>query len=112
MQSLRIKIQNYNLKLILILVVGYWLLVVGQAKAQTPPEFLVSWRALNYVPADYQGKIFPTKSTRVEAAFDLIDKNKVADLSRNEIAWYLNNNFLRSGVGLKTIAFDVPNNLD
>ncbi|MBI3046210.1 MAG: hypothetical protein HYY86_01525 [Candidatus Harrisonbacteria bacterium] len=82
------------------------------AQAQTSPEFLVSWRALNYVPADYQGKIFPTKSTRVEAAFDLIDKNKAADLSRNEIAWYLNNNFLRSGVGLKSIAFDVPNNLD
>ena len=47
--------------------------------AQASPEFLISWRAVNYVPADYQGKILPSKSSPIEAGFDLVDKNKIVD---------------------------------
>lgn len=82
------------------------------AFAQSAPEFLISWRAVNYVPADYRGKILPSKSGRVEIGFDLIDKNKIADLSRRNISWYLDGDLLKSGPGLKTAEFTSSNNLD
>lgn len=80
--------------------------------AQTSPEFLVSWRALNFVPADYQGKSLPSKSTRVEIGFDVIDGNKLVNLSKNNISWYLGNNQIASGAGMKTITVAMPTELD
>lgn len=82
------------------------------AQAQTSPEFLVSWRATNFVPADYQGKSLPSKSSMVEIGFDVIDGNKPANLSQNNISWYLGNNYVSSGVGMKTIRITIPTDLD
>ena len=73
--------------------------------AQTAPEFITSWRALNYVPADYQGKSFPINSTYVEASFDLLDNNKIVNLSKNQITWTLNNTDIKSGLGAKSAKF-------
>lgn len=77
---------------------------------QSAPEFLVSWRAASYAPSDYQGKILPSNGSRVEVGFDLIDKNKIVDLSRQNISWFLGNNFLRSGVGLKKLTLNLTDN--
>lgn len=79
--------------------------------AQSAPEFLVSWRAINYVPADYQGKILPSNNSPVEVSFDLIDGNKIVNLSKKEINWYFNGRYFNSGIGLKTITFN-SNGLD
>ena len=79
--------------------------------AQTTPEFLVSWRAINYVPADYLGKILPSKSSRVEAGFDLIDNKKLIDLSKINVSWYLNGQLLNSGTGLKTATININSDL-
>lgn len=86
--------------------------VFSLSSAQTSPEFLVSWRALNFVPADYQGKSLPSKSSMVEIGFDVIDGNKLANLSRSNISWYLGNNQIASGVGMKTISVAIPTDLD
>lgn len=82
------------------------------AFAQAAPEFLISWRAINYVPADYQGKILPSKGSAISAGFDLIDQNKIVNLSKYNISWYLNGNFLQSGIGLKKINFTMASALD
>ena len=76
--------------------------------AQTAPEFMVSWKAIDYVPADYLGKTLPTQTTQVEAAFDVIDQGKIADISKDIISWYDNDTFIGSSVGLKTLRF-TPN---
>lgn len=119
MKNLKLKIKNIKIKFkiflrsvffafsFLFLVFSFPLLAFGQ----TAPEFLVSWRASNYVPADYQGKILPSKNSAVEIGFDVIDKNKIADLSRHNINWFLGDNLIRSGVGLKKIAVSLNNNL-
>ncbi len=107
-----ITINKFNLKLIISLIVSCLLLVVGQVNAQTAPEILVSWKAVNYVPADYQGKILPSNSSRMEAGFDLIDKNKIADLSKSNISWFLGGNLLNSGIGLKNITFNIASSLN
>lgn len=83
-----------------------WLGAASSVNAQTAAKFLVSWRAINYVPADYQGKILPSESTPIEVSFDLIDGNKIANLSQSDISWHVNNKFLRSAPGLKTITLN------
>lgn len=107
--------KKYNKKFkiaIVVFIASYLLSVAGYANAQTAPEFLVSWRAINYVPADYQGKILPSKSSRVEVGFDLIDKNKIADLSKSAVSWFLDENRITYGAGLKTANFNVNSGLN
>ena len=93
---------------------GILLALAGFSYAQTVsiPEFLVTWSANSYVPADYQGKIFPSKSSQVKIGLDLIDKNRIADLSGANISWFLNDTFIRSGIGLKNINLNINRELN
>ena len=104
----------YGLVLICYLALGIWNLTNAQAapgSASSPrAEFLVSWRAKSYVPADYQGKILPSSGSSVEIGFDLIDKNKIADLSRYNITWFLGETFLGAGVGLQKLNLTLTDN--
>ncbi|MCL5017082.1 MAG: hypothetical protein M1155_00230 [Patescibacteria group bacterium] len=70
-------------------------------------DFLISWRATNYVPANYPGKVMPTIGSSVEVSFDCLDQGKFVDLSEQNILWYLGDNLLQSGVGLKSVKFTV-----
>ena len=67
--------------------------------------FLVSWKAINYVPADYLGKIFPGQGSQIEVGFDLIENGKVVDLARSSVSWYLDEQLISAGTGLKTVKF-------
>jgi hypothetical protein len=75
-------------------------------------DFLISWRAINYVPSDYQGKILPSNGSAIEISFDVLDKGKFVNISNQNIEWSLNNNLIKSGIGLKTIRFVATNNND
>ncbi len=98
-----------KLKIIVsLLAMSYWLLAIG-VSAQTSPQFLVSWKAYNYTPNFYQGKSFPIYSTPTEISFELLENNKLVNLSNYEIRWYLNNTLFIKGKGLQTISF-VPKN--
>ncbi|MDO8442690.1 MAG: hypothetical protein Q7S81_00260 [bacterium] len=66
-------------------------------------EFLVSWRAINFVPPDYQGKIVPSKNSIIEISFDLLDNGKFVDVSKQQINWNVDRDSFKSGVGLKSI---------
>lgn len=101
----KIEFNKFAIQILIALAIGYWLLAVGKVGAQQAPEFLVTWRALNYVPADYQGKSLPSNSTPIEISFDLIDSGRIVNLSRSEIRWSVNDQLLRAGVGLKSIQF-------
>jgi hypothetical protein len=99
------ELNKFVLQLLTALAVGYWLLIVGKVGAQQAPEFLVTWRALNSVPADYQVKALPSNSTSIEMSFDLIDSSRIINLSRSEIRWSVNDRLLRTGIGLKSVQF-------
>ncbi len=90
---------------------GYWLVANvanNITSAQNTPELLITWQAQGYVPHGYQGKILPVKKSLVEAAAELIQNGKTADLSRRELRWFLNGRLIQGGLGLKTISFMVP----
>ncbi|MDP3999445.1 MAG: hypothetical protein Q8P76_02530 [bacterium] len=102
LQSNRSKSQIISrgvLFLIIVLIFGNWSL----SEAQTAPEFIISWRAMNYVPSGYQGKALPINSTPIEIGLDIVESGKIVSLTANEIRWFFNGDLLRSGNGLKTI---------
>jgi len=80
--------------------------------AQTSPQFLVSWQAESYAPSWYQGKILPINGAPVEISFELIDKGKIADLSKTKVRWYVNDELVKNeenGLGIKSLKIITPN---
>lgn len=91
--------------ILIILIIGYLLIAIGQTNAQTAPEFIVSWKAGSFAPSDYLGKIFPTQNTPLEIGFDLVDENKFVNLANHTIYWFLDGKLIKKGKGLKGINF-------
>lgn len=84
--------------------------VSAQTASFSRPQVLLSWKANSYAPLWYQGKVFPTRGSRIEAAFELIDKEKIIDLSKNKIRWYVNDKLVlneKNGLGIKNYSFRV-----
>lgn len=88
-----------------LLVFSFWLLVFSLASAQTPPKFLITWRASNYAPSDFAGKILPVPKSAVAVSLELIDGSRIADIASNEIRWFVNNELRHSGRGVKNFSF-------
>lgn len=80
-------------------------IIAFTASAQTAPEFITSWKAINYVPAEYPGKIFPTKGSTLIVGFDLLDKNQFTNLSKAEIQWDVDGTVLQTGTGVQQAQF-------
>lgn len=87
----------------LIFSLGFWLL----AKAQTVPRVILTWQAQNFVPAGYSGKILPSPGTNIKLGLEVIKENKIQDLSKINIRWYLDGKLLTQGLGLKETNFNV-----
>lgn len=97
---------------VLIFSIFYFLFFVFHSgHTQTTSQFLVSWQAQNYAPAWYQGKIFPTKGTPMNISFELIDKNKIVDVSKYRVRWYVNDQLIKNednGLGIKSVGVTIP----
>ncbi|MEK7507639.1 MAG: hypothetical protein AAB602_00960 [Patescibacteria group bacterium] len=92
----------YSLIIGLLFLVG--IVSHGTSRAQTsPPRILLTWQANSYVPAGYFGKALPGPSSIVTASVEIIDQGKIADLSGNNIYWYLDSSLVGSGIGKKTV---------
>ena len=86
--------------------------ISGLASAQSSPEFLVSWKAQNYAPDWYNGKILPVVGTPVNINFELINAGKTVNLSQNIVRWYVNDGLVKNendGLGIKSLKVAVPN---
>ncbi|RJP44901.1 hypothetical protein C4587_01265 [Candidatus Parcubacteria bacterium] len=79
----------------------------GRAQA-TKPALIITWRTSTFAPADYPGKRLPIAGSPVEAAVQVIDGGKLADLSRQTIYWYLDGKFVSGGEGEQTIQVQAP----
>lgn len=86
-------------------------LLASGAAAQTGPKFLVSWKAQNYVPPFYTGKSLPSRNTPVRIGLDLVDKNKLVNLSAYDIAWFMDGKQIGAGSGLTSMTVVNPGNL-
>jgi hypothetical protein len=108
--------KNDNLKfkiltfLTVILIFTFYIL--HSVSAQSSSQFFVSWQAQSYIPNWYQGKVLPTSGTPTEISFELIDKGKLADLSKTKVRWYVNDELVKNeenGLGIKILKTNIPN---
>ncbi len=84
-----------------------FLFSVSLTAAQTASQVLITWQAQSFVPAEYSGKILPTPSTNIKVSLEVIKENKIQDLSKINIRWYLDAKLLTQGLGLKETSFIV-----
>lgn len=76
--------------------------------ARAAGEFLTSWKAGTFVDAGYAGKILPTHGSRVSLAFELLENGKPADISKNEVKWFVDGNKFDSGIGKRMSILNLP----
>jgi len=81
-----------------LLVIGYQFLVVN---AQTLNPVVITWQANNFYPADFGGRALPSPGTPVTLSAEIIQNNKLLDLSQATFLWYADETLFARGVGLK-----------
>lgn len=80
----------------------------AQTAAPSVPKLFLTWSSNTYVPPGFTGKVLPTASSEITASVELIDGSKIADLSKQNVYWYVNNNFLSGGIGMQSVTFRAP----
>lgn len=102
--------------LILIIVSGisaqFMVSSIKPSFAQSVPvsahKIFLTWRTNTYVPSGFSGKAMPTANSQITASAELIDNGKTVDLSKQNVYWYQDNNFISGGYGLQTVTFRAP----
>lgn len=74
---------------------------------ETRNQAILTWQANNYFPANYQGRALATNKTTINASVELVADQKIQNISNATIAWYIDGDFFRKGIGLKEISFPV-----
>lgn len=80
---------------------------LAQTSAATQ-NILLTWKSNTYVPSGFSGKIMPTSGSLITASAELIDNGKIIDVSKQNVYWYQDNNFIDGGIGKKSISFRLP----
>ena len=83
----------------------YFLLATALAAAQTASRALITWQAQSFAPAEYSGKILPSPGANIKLGLEALKENKLQDLSKINIRWYLDGKLLKQGIGLKETNF-------
>ncbi len=108
---------NFNKKIILfilILIINFALINYSFAQNNSSNLggesnfILITWEAKNFVPYNFNGKIMPTPGSPISISFEYIKNNKVVDLSKEEIYWYINGNLFSNTPGTKKINVVAP----
>ncbi|MBI2033499.1 MAG: hypothetical protein HYT13_00130 [Candidatus Liptonbacteria bacterium] len=72
---------------------------------RTEPQIFITWSTKVYVPSDFPGKAFPSAMSPIAASVFVVDNGKVADLSRQIIYWYLDDELISNSVGVQSVRF-------
>ena len=110
-RNMELVISKQEVRMGLVIAVTIGLVTISQflvpnlGSAQIAPEFMITWKSNSYVPASYAGKIMPTRNTPINISLELKEDGKLANLSKNEVRWFVNNKLKQSGVGLKNFTF-------
>ncbi len=100
----------------LILILGFFAMFMvsgidtsfAQTAAPSVPKLFLTWSSNTYVPPGFAGKIMPTANSQITASVELIDGGKIVNLSKQNVYWYGNNNFLSGGIGMQSVTFRAP----
>ncbi|MEK7555556.1 MAG: hypothetical protein AAB516_01920 [Patescibacteria group bacterium] len=104
MTNFKLKFKNFIFYIVILI---FTFLFLHFAVAASP-QFLTSWQSNSYVPSWYQGKIFPTRGSLINVSFEIINNDKIADISKNKIRWYINDKLIKNennGLGIRSLKF-------
>lgn len=76
-----------------------------QVLAQTSDYLIVTWRAENLYPANFEGRAMPTPGSSVRASVEAVVGGKLVNLATADILWFLDESLLEKGIGTKTVHF-------
>lgn len=74
--------------------------------------FHITWKSEAYIPPSYRGKALATTRAPITIAFEITDGDRLVDVSRKEIRWFINNTFIQKGIGLQHIRYIPDNRID
>jgi len=94
---------------IMVVCFGFFGVVNGQTPAPQQ-EIILSWQALNFFPANFEGKALASPFSPILISVEATENGKFTDLSQSSISWKMDNKFLQSGIGLKEVLFRVEKN--
>ena len=97
-----------NIIIILILIFGLKNITFAQTNSE---ELIISWEVNSFTPYEFTGKKLASPGSNISVFFDFIKNNKVVDLSKNKIYWYVNNELVSNSSGVKQINFIAPNQI-
>jgi hypothetical protein len=72
------------------------------------PNFMITWETNSLVPNGFVGKVLPTANSQIVASLEIIDAGKFVDLSRITVQWYVDDEFVAGGAGVKNVTFKAP----
>lgn len=105
-----------TIKIILLTIISGWLLIPivivlaqNQNINQNVPEIILTWQANNFFPSNYNGRAWPTFNSNLKVSLEVIQNNKILDVSEEEFYWYVDDVLIRRGIGLKNINFQITN---
>ncbi|MDO8664672.1 MAG: hypothetical protein Q7K44_03980 [Candidatus Liptonbacteria bacterium] len=93
---------------LLISLLGFAASSFAQTATPSVPKLFLTWSSNTYVPPGFAGKIMPTANSQITASVELIDGGKIVNLSKQNVYWYGNNNFLSGGLGMQSVTFRAP----
>jgi hypothetical protein len=99
------KNDNLKLKNFTFLSVIFIFTFLHFTNAQAASQAMITWQAQSFAPAEYSGKILPSPGTNIKLGLEVIKENKLQDLSKINIRWYLDGKLLTQGFGLKETNF-------
>lgn len=82
------------------------MMVISGSPVHAATEFMTNWQARTYVPAWYEGKVFPTYESDIMVSFELLEDGKIVDLSDTAVRWYVDGKLLKNelnGLGIKKV---------
>jgi len=97
-----------NIIIILILIFGLKNITFAQTNSE---ELIISWKVNNFTPYEFVGKKLASPGSNISVSFDFIKNNKIVDLSKSKIYWYVNDELVSNSSGVKQINFIAPNQI-
>ena len=101
--------RNIFLKNIIIIFILIFILKSITLAQTNSSELIISWKVNNFTPYEFAGKKLASPGSNISVSFDFIKNNKIVDLSKSKIYWYVNNELVSNSSGIKQINFIAPN---
>ncbi len=76
------------------------------AYAAGAPALIITWKADNYYPINFEGRALPSPTTPVTVSVEGAVDGKLIDLSKADISWYKDGDRFDVGSGLKETSFN------